>query len=156
MSDQSGNDTGPKAAIALAVDYLESHRQELSGDREQALDQKIEEWEARQADLDENDPLYRVAEERIREYKSKREQLQTDLEDLERELLEVVSEEFLATGDWMDERLLRALNLIFFDKYSDSLVVQRHVLGEGTDFEDDDLYEVSRAVRKLAADELAT
>lgn len=154
MSDQPEEDVDPADAIALAEEYLNGHRQELSADREQAYEEQIEKWERRKAEVGEDDPLYQVATERIQEYERKLEQLQTETEELKRELLEIVSDGFLATGDWMDATLFRALNLILFDKYRDTLVVQRHVLEEDTEFGNDDLYEISKAVRELANSEL--
>lgn len=154
MSDRAGKDVDPEDAIALAEDYLESHRQELSADRERALKDKIEKWEGRKDELEESDPLYQVANERIEEHEAKLEQHQAGTEELKRDLLKMVSNGFFATGDWMDVRLFRALNLMLFDKYSDKLVVQRHVLNEDAEFENDDLYEISRAVRELASNKL--
>lgn len=153
----SANDSGsvdPEKAVSLAEAYLDRHRQELSADRERAYEAKIERWEERKKELDEDDPLYQVAKERIQEAKEPLERAKTSSEDIERRLIEVAAEGFLAEGKWLDTRLLRALNLILFDKYSDSLVVDRNIIEEGAEFDDDELYAVSRAVRKLAADEL--
>lgn len=154
MSEPNADDVDAGEAIALAVEFLEGHRESLSVDRGRGFEKKIDQWKERQADLDEGDPLYGVAEERIQEYESKLEQHEMDTENLEREVLEVVSEGFMADGEWLDDRLFRALNLILFDKYSDTLVVQRTVLDENAEFEDDDLYAVSRAVRDLAREQL--
>lgn len=154
MSEPNADDLDAGGAISLAVEYLEGHRQSLSVDRGRGFEKKIDQWKERQVNLDESDPLYGVAEERIQEYESKLEQHETDTENLKQELLEVVSERFMADGEWLDNRLLRALNLILFDKYSDTLVVQRTVLDENAEFEDDDLYAVSRAVRDLAREQL--
>lgn len=154
MSDRPHNDVDPQDAVSMAEEYLEHHREAVSSDRKRAHRERIEKWEERREELDEDDPLYRLAQERIDEQEAKLEELETGDADLERRLLSLVAEGFLAEGEWLDPRLLRALNLILFDKYSDSLVVQRHVLEEGVTFDGDELYAISRAVQRLAAEEL--
>lgn len=154
MSDRPRNDVDPQDAVSLAEQYLERHREAVSSDRKRAHRERIEKWEKRREELDEDDPLYRLAQERIDEQQAKLEEIETSSADLERRLLSLVAEGFLAQGDWLDSDLLRALNLILFDKYSDTLVVQRHVLEEGVTFVEDELYSISRAVQRLAAEEL--
>lgn len=154
MAEKSADDVTPGQAVSLAEEYLERHRMELSSDRGQTYEQTIEQWQERKQGLDEDDPLYDVAEERIQEAKIKLDELQSGSEEVKTQLLRVVADGFLAEGDWLDERLLRALNMIFFDKYSPTLVIRRQVLEEGMDLTDDNLYAISKAIRDRAREEL--
>lgn len=154
MSDRRGTDPDAETAISLAETFLEHHRKQLSSDLGAKLEKEIEQWQSRREGLDEDDDLYELATERIRENKKKLEQLQTDTEDVEEELLTMVASGFTAKGKWLDPSLLRALNLIFFDKYSESFVVNRQVLDADTSLDDDEIYGVSKAVRDLASQQL--
>lgn len=154
MSDKNEHKVGPEAAISLAETFLENHRQKLSSNLGQAIEDEIEQWEQRKASVNEGDDLYELAQERIEQNRAKLEQLENETENVERQLLTVVAQGFTAKGKWLDSSLLRALNLILFNKYSNSFVIKRRVLDENTTLADEDLYAVSQAVRNLAREQL--
>lgn len=154
MNDSTSNDTDPETAISLAETFLEHHRQELSSGLGATYEKEIERWEGRKEELEEDDDLYDLAEQRIQEAEDKLEELQTETEEVQRDLLQIVAADFTAQGDWLDPSLLRALNLILFDKYSNSFVVKRQLLDDETTLEGDELYSVSKAVRELAKERL--
>lgn len=154
MSEEDAPDDSPaEVAVSLVERYLERHQQELSANRNRSVRDRIQRWENRREELDEDDPLYDIVSERIREQKEELDSSETNSEELVTRLLEVVADGFLAEGKWLDPSI-RALSLILFDKYSDSLVVSRHVIDEHAEFGDEELYSVSRAVRDLAAEHL--
>ena len=154
MSDGTEKQPDPTKATQLAESFLEQHRQELSAEREREIAGEIEQWEERRTGLSEDDELFKIATAHIEQGKERLQELQNATDELEQELLAVVSAGFVARGDWLDEHILRALNLILFNKYSNSFVVKRQVINEGASFDDDELYAVSRAVRDLAAKRL--
>ncbi|MDG5776746.1 response regulator [Haloarculaceae archaeon H-GB2-1] len=140
--------------IRLAERYLESPETAPSLEGTHVYEQEIEQWEARTETLDESDPLYQTAAAEVEAY----ERLlatETDENDVEQALLEVVADGFVAEGFWLDERILRALNSILYDKYTDVFVVNRRPLEPGRDLPSGKLVAVSQAVRDLAAAELS-
>jgi DNA-binding response OmpR family regulator len=140
--------------VSLAEQCLDTPRAGGRGVEKRVYQQEIEAWEERKRSLNEADPLYRTAEREIEKYRSMLADEQPEA-DAERELLAVVAEGFVAEGFWLDGRVLRALNLVLFDKYSDVFVVQRQPLEEGVDLEGQKLVDLSAAVRDLAAEELS-
>lgn len=154
MSGIDGPAADSEVAVSLAETYLEHRRQQLSSNLNTAIEEEIDRWRERKAELDEDDDLYAVAKRRIEKQEEHLEELHSNAEDVEEELLEVVAGGFTATGAWLDATLLRALNLILYGKYGDSFVVDRHVLEEDTELDDEDLFGVSRSVRRLARERL--
>lgn len=145
--DSNGN---ADDAIALAEEYIERHREDLRSNFGSVYEQEIERWKQRKSELSEADPLYEVAEARIAENREKLEQLESQTDAIRGDLLTIVCENFVAKSEWLNPTLFRALNLIFFDKYSDTLVVDRTVLDDASTLEDEELFAVSRKVRELA------
>lgn len=154
MSPPHTHNGDPDQAISLAKEFIERHRRELRSNFGSVYEKEIERWEERKEGLSTGDPLYAIAEERITENQEKLDQLESGTEPVRRELLSTVSEGFVAQSEWLDSTLFRALNLILFNKYSDTLVVDRTVLDEHTELEDEKLYEVSRKVRELTKSRL--
>lgn len=150
MSPEHDSSEDAEDAISLAEEYIERHREDLRSNFGSVYEQEIERWEERKSELSEADPLYGVAEKRIAENREKLEQLESETEAIREELLTNVYENFVAQSPWLDPTLFRALNLIFFNKYSDTLVVDRTVLDDHSTLEDEELFAVSRKVRELA------
>lgn len=124
-----------------------------SSETEHVYRRQIAEWRERQAELADTDPLSRVAEAEIEKYEGLLAE-ETGDRDPETALLEIVAEGFVARGFWLDERVRRALNRLFYDKRTDMFVVNRQRLDRGSDLDNGALFEVSKAVRERAQVEL--
>lgn len=144
---------GAEEVVSLAEKCLESRQRPPDPEMEQVVKEKMREWEDKLDELDENDPLYRRTKEKYEEHVERWEEL-TSEGDSETRFLEAVSEDFLAEGSWLDEDILRALNLLLFGKHSEVLVVNRNVVEEGAEFDEETTYEVSTRVRRLAREKL--
>lgn len=143
--------------LALAEAVIDAPRHDHGGDERSVYEEAIADWEERKRSMDPEDPLYEIAEEKIAEYRERVETGSGGGEDhaAERELLEIVAENFVAEGFWLDSRLLKALNQLFFGKYGDSFVIEHHPLEEGADLGEGETFRASQAVRERAAEELA-
>jgi len=114
----------------------------------------LERWQERLENLDEDDPLYDAAKENVEKYTDLLEQQQPAGGEAEREFLKAVADSFVAEGFWRDSRVLRALNDIFYDKFDDTFVIERHPLTEDGELDSEKEYEISKAVRERAKEEL--
>ncbi len=153
MCPTSSNGVDGETVLSLAERCLENRQRPPDPDMEQVVKEKMKEWGEKLDELNENDPLYRRTKEKYEEQVRRWEEL-TSEGDAETRFLEAVAEGFVAEGFWLDERVLRALNLLLFGKHSDALVVNRNVIEEGTKFDEETTYEVSTRIRRLAREEL--
>jgi DNA-binding response OmpR family regulator len=136
--------------VSLAETVLESDTADLPpGDRRE-LRRERDRLERERDGLPENDPLRKILGQEISELESL---LGTDSGSgaPKREFLDAVSEGFVARGFWLDSTILRALNVIFFEKESDRLVLEHHPLTPSSKLEGKELVTVSTAVRDRAA-----
>jgi len=153
MCPTSSNGIDGDEVLSLAEKCLESRERPPDPEMEQVVKEKMGEWRDKLQELDEKDPLYRRTEEKYEEQVERWEEL-TSEDDSETRFLEAASEGFLAEGFWLDERVLRALNLLLFGKHSDVLVVNRNIVKQGAEFDEETTYEVSTRVRRLSREKL--
>ncbi len=139
--------------VSLAEQVIESPNNDGVGETA-VYRETLERWEERLEGLDEDDPLYDAAKKNIEKYSNLLEDQEPSESAAEREFLEAVADSFVAEGFWLDSRVLRALNTVFYDKFDDTFVIERQPLTEETELDSGTEYEVSRAVREKAREEL--
>lgn len=139
--------------VSLAEQVIESPNNDGVGETA-VYRETLERWEERLEGLDEDDPLYDAAKKNIEKYSNLLEDQEPSESAAEREFLEAVADSFVAEGFWLDSRVLRALNTVFYDKFDDTFVIERQPLTEETELDSGTEYEVSRAVREKARKEL--
>lgn len=152
LSADESDDEVRRVASAYLDEYSEHvHKPALK----RRLEQKVEEWEEKLSEITEEDPLrdrierqYEKSQERLEELERTNESARTE------KLLTLVADDFVAEGVWLEREVLRAINLALFNKYSDEIVVNHEPIDAGTSLDDEDFYEVSTEVRRLAGERL--
>lgn len=140
--------------LAQAEEYLETRSAPVDPELKHVLKEKVETNEKRLEDLDESDPLHDAIERRIENKRERLESLQVHPNGAKEELLNVVAEAFVAEGFWLSEPILEALNHILFGKYGENLVIERKIVDPGSNFSEDDLFDISMVIRQRARTEL--
>lgn len=140
--------------VLLAEASIQDGVGSVDPDRKRVFQETIETWEERKRTVDESDPLYDVADAQIKKYRNRLQGNAGDPEGATRKFLEMVAAGFTAEDPWLDEPVLRAINQHLFNKFSDTLVINRRRISEGTDLDEGDLYEVSSKIRELAREAL--
>ena len=141
--------------VSLAEEYLESHSTPTDPELKQVLNEKIDTWEERLEDVDAGDPLHDVISEELEEKRERRDRLEAQSNGVKRELMEAVADGFVAKGFWLEPSILEALNFVLFGKYGESIVIEKKIVEPDSTFSQEDLYDISMAVRRRARDELA-
>ncbi|MFB6198162.1 MAG: HalX domain-containing protein [Halobacteriaceae archaeon] len=141
-----------KKIISLAEQVIENSNRSLQSEDRTRIKDEILKWEQRAESVDEGDPLYQEAQERIQDLQVR---LDREPNEAKRQLLEAVAEGFIAEGFWLDPKIQRALNLIFYDKYDDSLVVNRRPIETAAEAGGGAKFDASQQVRQLASQKLA-
>jgi hypothetical protein len=141
--------------VALAEEYLETHSTPTDPELKQVLTEKIETWEERLADVDEGDPLHHVISEELEEKRERLHRLEAQSNGVKREFMQAVADGYVAKGFWLDQSILEALNFVLFGKYGESIVIEKKIVEPDSTFSQEDLYDISMAVRQRARDELA-
>lgn len=155
MNSQESNDSEEESEIVeLAGSYLDTHPIPTDPELKNVLRDKIETWEERLSELDDDDPLYEVTRRELDERRDRLDQLEDGQDGMKQELLSKVADDFVAEGVWLEPSVLETLNYILFGKFGDQLVVKREIINPESEFEQETLYEVSTAVRELAQEEL--
>ncbi|PSQ26289.1 hypothetical protein BRD03_10755 [Halobacteriales archaeon QS_9_68_17] len=145
--------------INLAEEYLQAHEEAQSSDLDvETLRKEREEWKSKMEELDEDDPLYDVAEQNFEERDKKLKQGQQSEEqysELETKVQEAAAEKFVPTEDWTTQNVLRALNLALLSADRDYIEVNTTRIEDGSDVDDDEeLFDIAMAVRDIASEEL--
>lgn len=145
--------------ISLAEKYLRAREEVQSSDLDvEALREERADWESKMEELDEDDPLYDVAEQNFEKRDEKLKQGQQSEEQyskLETDVLEAAAEKFVPTGEWTTQDVLRALNLALLRTDRDYIEINTTRIEDGTDVEDDEeLFDIAMAVRDIASEEL--
>jgi DNA-binding response OmpR family regulator len=150
----SAIDAFEKRIVSLAEAYLENRDDSLRPESKQVFEAQREQLERQLEGLSEQDLLYPAIREEIEKLDERITQPKDD-QSVKRRFLEAVRDGFVAKGFWLDDRIIRALNRIFFDKRSDTLVVEKQWVEAGDDPSGRKLIVVSQAVRDLADEELS-
>lgn len=137
--------------VALAEEAIgAAKQQQLSSGNKDKRDE-LREWERKLESLDPDDPLYRVAHERVEELKSN---LGTEQNQGRQQFLEAVSKDFVAEGHWLHSTVRRALNLVIHGRDRERFVINRRPLTDDTELNAASKFELSQEVRELAKSEL--
>lgn len=152
LSADRDKDEIRRVASEYLSDYSEHvHKPELK----RRLERKVEEWGEKLEEVDEDDPLreriegqYEKSRERLDELKASSATARTE------RLLELVAEDFVAEGVWLERDVIRAINLALFNKYSDEVVVNREPIDETSELDDEEVFDVSTEIRRLARERL--
>lgn len=156
MAEELSADRDDDEVRRVAKEYLSEYSEHVhKPELKKRLEGKVEEWREKLHDVDEDDPLRDRIE---RQYEKSRERLDeleasSATERTER-LLELVADDFVAEGVWLERDVIRAINLVLFNKYSDEVVVNREPIDETSDLDDEEVYEVSTEVRRMAGGRL--
>lgn len=156
MPDDLSVDEDEDAIRSIAREYLSEYSEHVhKPELKKRLERKVEEWREKLDEVDPDDPLRERLESQYRQSQQRLEELESSGErSLTRKLLTKVADDFVAEGVWLETDVLRAINLALFNKYSDEIVVQREPIDESTDLDDEEVYEVSTEVRRLASERL--
>lgn len=143
----------------IASDYLETRENTVSEDHDlDRLREKRDEWLAKMEGLDEEDPLYEIAEENADEYSEKIERIEeseNSLKEQETELVRTTANKFIPRGDWTNEEVIRALNRSLLDENREYILIgTTRVEPETTVADDEDVFDIATAVRTVAKQEL--
>lgn len=143
----------------IVSSYLEAHEQTDASETDlDELREKHADWKSKMEDLDEDDPLFEVAEENYEDYDERIEEIEQSENSLEKwrtELLQTTAERFIPRGDWTNEKVLRALNDALVGEERDYIKIDTVYLEPGVEVEDDErLFEIATAVRSIAEEEL--
>lgn len=141
---------------SLAEEAIKAKGRELRSNSQSAERAELKEWQARLDSLDDSDPLYQVASERIAE-------LQAELDGADaggpnpaqEQFLDAVAEGFIAEGSWLNPVVKRALNLLLFNKNSEEFIINRRPLADQAREGPTTKFEVSQDIRDLASEELS-
>ncbi|MFB6284237.1 MAG: hypothetical protein ABEK59_09960 [Halobacteria archaeon] len=153
MNSNSG-EVDPEHVISLAENFLNSRSSSPDRARRNALKKNLEEWKEKKEETEEDDPLYDHVNNKYEEQQEKWNEMFGDMDENKKEFLELVSERYVAEGFWLNDTIIRALNLMLFGKLNDNLVIEREKINQGSEFEDEQLYKVSKKIRTLAQNEL--
>lgn len=149
----AGVETYGKTVIALAEDAIRAikHKQ-LSPDH---LGKRVElqDWENKLESLDPDDPLNRVARERVEELKAESD---GEGDGAKERFLETIADEFIAENHWIDPTVRRAINLALYDRDREKVIINREALTDLAQRDTKTKFDVSQDVRKLAKDELSS
>lgn len=145
--------------IDLAEQYLQACEEAES--REEDVDilrEEREKWKSKMKDLDEDDPLYDVAEQNVEERDEQIERIRRSREQrskLETELLERTASGFVPQGDWTAQEVLRGLNLALLGIDRDYIEINTTRIEEESNVKDDDeMFEIAMSIRDVAKEGL--
>ena len=146
-----GIETYGSMVVSFAEDAIKANKRSFMARDQSEAKLRLKQWRRRLDSLDENDPLQRVAREKI-------EELEADIHDggngAETRFLEAVAEGFIAEGLWIDGRVKRALNLILYNRDRETFIINRQSLDDLAQNGSTSKFEVSEEVREIARKEL--
>lgn len=120
-----------------------------SADAEEPVE--LEKWKDRVRSLNENDPLYDVAMERIQELERQHSGAGGDMK---QEFLAAVAQEFIAEGLWLAPTVRRALNLTLYNTDQEEFTINDQPLEDLAQASTSSKFDASQEVRQLARQEL--
>lgn len=146
-------------ANKLAEKYLTARDEAQSNDNSlDKLKEKRGEWESKMEGLDEDDPLYDIAKKNFEEYQQKAETIEESrdsLRDYRDSLLEAVGSRFVPRDEWVDEEVIRAINLSILGVDRDFIEIGTVRLEPDNGVSDDEeVFEIATLVRAIANEEL--
>jgi DNA-binding response OmpR family regulator len=137
--------------VSLAEEALDQALGGFVGGDRPDVRVELREWRDRLDALNEGDPLYAVAEERVAELES---MSRTEDGDAIEPFLEAVADGFIAEDVWLDQTVQRALNMLFYNKNSETFVINRKPIADVASDRASTKFDVSQEVRRLASAEL--
>lgn len=139
--------------VSLAEEAVKDITREQLSSSNTSKRVELNDWERKLESLDPDDPLYRVAKQRVEELRST---ATGDGGDGKRQFLEAVADGFVAEGHWLDSTVKRALNLIIYNNDREKIIINRQALTDLAQEGTAKKFEVSQHVRGLAKDELSS
>jgi len=142
----------------LAEDYLDAIDSETKEDDESLrseLNDLREERKELVEEYGEDDILVQDIDEEIEELEDRLSEVEQTKEkegEFRSEILERISSEYIAKGDWLSTRVIKATNHILLGAKDETLRVEDEVIKEGAEFKED-LRELSHAMRQIAKSE---
>lgn len=149
----AGIETYGGMITALAEDAIKANTRESLAGAPTGARVELRDWERKLEDLDEADPLYQVAMERVEELRSA---VDGGADASQEQFLEAVAEGFIAEGLWLDARVRRALNLLIYNRDREKFIINRQAISDLASQGATEKFEVSQEVRDLARKELGT
>lgn len=146
-----GIETYDSMVVSLAEEALSDKKNELMTLDRKTPTGELRKWEDKLDALDESDPLYQVARQRIEELQADK---TSDVSNAQVPFLETVAEGFVAEGLWLEPPVRRALNLILYEKDSEQFIINRKALTTIAEEDAAAKFDVSQEIRDLARREL--
>lgn len=143
----------------LASEYLSVREQACSSEANlDELREERDDWKSKMENLDEEDPLFEIAQENYEDYSEEVKQIEESENSLKRkreELLRAIAERFIPRGDWTEKEVLQALNDVLLGKERDHIKIDTICIEPGDEVENDEqLFEIATAVRSIGEEEL--
>jgi hypothetical protein len=155
MNDGEGTNLDPVLqAHRLTERFLDGPRTEERTNRKVEIERKLAELNERIEKLPSDDPLHRLYEDAIDWQQEEYETAIADSTEAERRFLELVAEQFIAEGRWLNPEIQRALNELLFDDPGEFVAVDGVRLAPPIEIDPVARAELSTEIRALATEEL--
>jgi hypothetical protein len=142
----------------IAQSYLElSNGKDRDKEDIDPLEEEVEKWKNKLNDYDEDDPLHEDIKSKYEEAKEKLEQTresQNRLEEIQEKLLKQISERFAPKGEWLDEKVIRAVNKVLIDRNKDTFYLLDKEVNSQYNGDIEEVIDIAERVRRLAKDSL--